>query len=188
MMADFYKAFLKLKGIEFSQDSNVLHKNKGEDGLTYYGIYHSAHPEWPGWAKVMAHLTTHGLDRRLASITCYHDINLTQEVMYFYYMNFWLPLRLDEVTSQKIAEEMFFFYMNTGNKKKVVKYAQSIVDEVVDGYIGQKTVEALNGFDEDVFDQAYDKKQISHYKRIVANNPKRYARFLKGWVNRARLI
>lgn len=188
MMADFYKAFQKLKGIEFSNESDALHKNKGEDGLTYYGIYHSAHPDWTGWPRVMAHLTTHGFDRRLASITCYHDENLTQEVMYFYYMNFWVKLRLDEITSQKIAEEMFFFYMNTGNKKKVVRYAQSIIGEVVDGYIGKNTIKALNEFDEVVFDKHYDQKQISHYKRIVAYNPKKFGRFLKGWVNRARLI
>lgn len=187
-MADFYMAFLKLKGIEFSNPYNALHKNKGEDGLTYYGIYHSAHPEWSGWGRVMAHLSTHGFDRRLASITCYNDENLTQEVMYFYYMNFWVKLRLDEITSQKIAEEMFFFYINIGNKKKVVRYAQSIIGEVVDGIIGKNTIKALNEFDEVVFDKEYDQRQISHYKRLVKYNPKRFGRFLKGWINRARLV
>lgn len=187
-MADFYKAFQKFKGIEFSSPDDALHKNKGEDGLTYYGIYQSAHPHWSGWSRVMAHLSTHGFDRHLASVTCYHDMNLTQEVMYLYYMNFWLPLRLDEINSQKIAEELFFFYLNIGNKKKVVRYAQSIVGEVVDGRIGKNTIKSLNEFDEDVFDREYDRKQISHYKRLVKYNPKRFGRFLKGWMNRAVLI
>lgn len=187
-MANFYDAFLKFKGIEFSSPEDALHKNVGEDGLTYYGIYQSAHPSWTGWSRVMAFLTTHGYDRRLASIDAYHDENLTQEVLYFYYMNYWAPLSLDDIESQKIAEEMFFFYINIGNKKKVVRYAQSIAGVVVDGYIGPKTVEALNSTDVDLFDREYDRKEISHYKRLARYNPKRFGIFLKGWINRARII
>lgn len=184
-MSDFYKAFQKFRGIEFSREDNVLHKNAGENGLTYYGIYQSAHPHWNGWSRVMTHLTTHGYSRREASIVCYHDEILTQEVMYFYYMNFWLPLRLDELTSQKIAEELFFFYLNIGNKKRVIKYAQSIVNTKADGILGSKTLKALNEFDDRIFDIEYDKKQISHYRRLVTRSPGRYARFLKGWISRS---
>lgn len=187
-MADFNKAFKKFKGIEFSSPDDALHKNKGEDGLTYYGIYQSAHPDWNGWDRVTAYLITHGFDRRLASMDCYGDEALTHQVMTFYYINFWDKLMLDNIKSQKIAEELFFFYLNIGNKKKVVKYAQSIIGAKVDGLIGSKTVEALNDFDEDVFDKEYDKSEISHYKRLVRSSPKRFGRFLKGWISRARLI
>lgn len=187
-MANFYDAFLKLKGIEFSSPEDALHKNKGENGLTYYGIYQSAHPHWSGWSRVMAHLMTHGFNRRLASITSYHDENLTQEVLYFYYMNYWITLRLDDIDSQKIAEEMFFFYIHIGNKKKVVRYAQSIAGIVVDGIIGKNTVNALNKIDVDLFDKEYDRKEISHYKRLVKYNPKRFGTFIKGFINRAKMI
>lgn len=187
-MANFYDAFLKFKGIEFSRADNILHKNAGENGLTFYGIYQSAHPLWSGWNRVVSYLMTHSYDRKRASIVASQDEVLRQEVMYFYYMNFWLPLRLDEIESQKVAEEMFFFYVNIGDKKKVVRYAQSIAGVVVDGAIGPKTVKALNDVSEATFDKEYDRKEISHYKRLVRYNPNRFGIFLKGWINRARII
>jgi len=188
MMADFLKAFNKLKGIEFSTPDDALHKNKGENGLTYYGIYQSAHPHWNGWSVIMAYLMTHNFDRHLASIEAYHNEQLTQEVMGFYYMNFWLPLRLDDVRSQKIAEEMFFFHIHTGDKKRASRYAQAIVGAKADGVIGNKSIIALNGFDEKVFDMQYDNYEIRYYKTLVANNPKRFKRYIKGFINRAKLI
>lgn len=187
-MASFMEAFEKFRGIEFSNSENVLHKNAGENGLTYYGIYQSAHPTWNGWRRITAHLMTHEFNRRIASISAYHDEALTKEVVDFYYTKFWRPLRLDEIKSQKIAEELFFFYLNIGNKRKVVKYAQSIVGTKVDGKLGKYTIGALNSFDEDIFDKEYDRRQISHYKRLVASNPKRFKRFLKGWINRAKKV
>ena len=187
-MANFYDAFLKFNGIEFNRADNILHKNDGENGLTYFGIYQSAHPYWTGWSKVVSHLVTHNYNRKRASISASQDEPLRQEVMYFYYMNFWLPLRLDEITSQKIAEEMFFFYIHIGDKKKAVRYAQSIIGEVVDGQIGPNTIRSLNNFDDRIFDVEYDRKEISHYKRLLAYNPKRFKRFIKGFINRAKKV
>lgn len=187
-MANFYDAFLKFKGIEFSDPEDVLHKNETETGLTYYGIYQSAHPKWIGWATIRNHLKEAGGDRRRASRASYLDIDLTQNVLYFYYTKYWRPLRLDDIDSQKIAEEMFFFYVNIGDRKKVVRFAQSIVGEVVDGVIGKNTIRSLNNFDESIFDKEYDGKEISHYKRLVKYNPKRFGIYLKGWINRAKII
>jgi len=187
-MANFKDAFKKFKGIEFNRADNVLHKNAGENGLTFYGIYQSAHPQWSGWSKIVSYLMTHGYDRKRASIVASQDNILIHEVQSFYYLNYWLPLRLDEIKSQKIAEELLFFYINIGNKKKVVRYAQSIAGVVVDGIIGKNTIKALNNLDEDIFDREYDRKEISHYKRLVRYNPKRFGIFLKGWINRARII
>lgn len=187
-MASFYKAFLKFKGIEFNNPKNVLHVNKGENGLTYYGIYESAHPKWRGWDRVKDYLDRSGGDIDVASARAYSDKNIEAIVYYFYYVNYWTPLKLDKIKSQKIAEEMFFFYVNIGNKKKVVRYAQSIVGEVVDGAIGKNTIRSLNNFDEEIFDKEYDGKEISHYKRLVRYNPKRFGIFLKGWINRAKRV
>lgn len=187
-MANFQDAFKKFKGIEFNRSDNVLHKNAGESGLTFYGIYQTAHKHWSGWSRIMAHLMTHNFDLRRSSISASHDEQLIHEVKTFYYLNYWLPLRLDEIHSQQISEELFFFYLNIGNKSKVVKYAQSIVGTKADGKLGKITIKALNEFDERIFDVEYDLKQISHYKRLVAKYPKRFARFLKGWINRAKMI
>lgn len=187
-MANFNDAFKKFKGIEFNRPDNVLHVNEGENGLTFYGIYQSAHKTWGGWSRIMAHLKTHNFNIKRASIVASNDAPLIHEVEAFYYLNYWTPLRLDEIKSQKIAEEMFFFYVHIGNRKKVVRYAQSIAGVVVDGIIGKKTIKALNGLDEAVFDKEYDRKEISHYKRLARYNPRRFGIFLKGFINRARII
>ena len=187
-MADFLQAFLRFKGIEFSRPDNILHKNKGENGLTYYGIYQSAHPKWSGWKKIKHHLSKHNQYRKRASVSASKDFELTLLVMEFYHRKFWKTLRLDEIKSQKIAEELFFFYLNTGSKKRTVRYAQQIVGAVADGSIGRNTIKALNTFNEDVFDRKYDDKQIVFYERLAKGNPKRYGRFLKGWKRRAVLI
>jgi hypothetical protein len=186
-MADFDIAFKKFKGIEFSRPENVLHKNKGENGLTYYGIYQSAHPYWNGWARVANHLDDEGSLKK-ASVEAYRDERLTSMVKDFYYKKFWRPLLLDEIKSQKIAEEMFFFFVNTGDKKKVVRYAQDIVGAKQDGVIGPKTLEALNNFSDVVFDMEYDLREIVFYEHLAASNPHRYGRFLNGWKNRARIV
>ncbi|NOR57114.1 MAG: peptidoglycan domain protein [Sulfurimonas sp.] len=187
-MANYYEAFEKFKGIEFSHSWNILHQNKGENGLTYYGIYQSAHPAWKGWDMIKNTLRETDGNIKVASIRLSKVLWLTKRVQKFYQEKFWDRLSLDHVTSQKIAEEMFFFYLNTGNKKRVVKYAQSIIGVKADGILGRKTIYALNHFDEDVFDKAYDGKEISYYNRLVKSSPKRFARFLKGWKNRARMI
>ncbi len=187
-MANFDEAFKRFNGIEFNRPENVLHQNKGETGLTFYGIYQKAHPNWNGWHRVYAHIMLKDNSRKEASISASKDELLIDEVKNFYRILYWDRLRLDEVKSQKIAEELFFFYLNIGNKQKVIKYAQLIVGAKDDGILGKNTLRALNSFDEDIFDKEYDQKQISHYKRLVAKYPKRFTRFLKGWINRAKMI
>jgi lysozyme family protein len=186
-MADFDIAFKKFKTIEFSGPENVLHRNSGEKSETYYGIYRSAHPDWEGWKRVDNHLDD-AVNTRHASIESFRDERLTEMVKKFYKNNFWDKIRLDEIKSQKIAEEMFFFYINTGDKSKAVKYAQEIVGAKQDGVIGEKTIKALNDFSESIFDVEYDIREIVFYEHLASKNPKRYLRFLDGWKNRARKI
>jgi len=187
-MANFNEAFNRFNGIEFNSPENVLHQNKGETGLTFYGIYKKAHPTWRGWDLIDRHIVKNHYSRVKASVSAYHDKELIGYVEDFYRVLYWDSLNLDYIKSQKMAEELFFFYLNIGDKKKVVKFAQSIIGVKVDGVLGSKTIQALNGFDEDVFDKEYDKKEISHYKRLVARYPLRFTRFLKGWINRAKMI
>lgn len=42
-----------IRAVEFSNDNSLLlHHNEGETGLTYFGIYESAHPSWDGWSVI----------------------------------------------------------------------------------------------------------------------------------------
>lgn len=183
-MAQHKEAFKKMHGTEYSSPMDVLHKNKNEKGLTFWGIYEVAHEHWKGWEYIYLMLKKHHGDMKKASIACVANDNLVETVEDFYYDKFWLPLKLDMIDSQKIADEMYFFYMNTGNKSKTIKMAQLIVGATPDGFIGIETITKLNNFDEKLFDRAYDLKEMEYHARLVQANPSRYLLNLVGWIRR----
>jgi hypothetical protein len=186
-MASFDKSFKIMASREFSSSKNVLHWNKGESGYTYYGIYQSAHPNWRGWDYIYDELMEQDWKVSLASRELFWNDKLTKEVKKFYMANYWNKMKLSYVASQKIADEIFVFAVNT-NPKRAVKKAQKLVGVKQDGIIGAITLKALNSFDERVFDREYDKLEIGFYRYLVWINPKRYSRFLDGWINRARAV
>ena len=182
-MADIKKSIELLKKVEHSnRNEKLLHKNKGEIGLTFFGIYETAHPNWKGWDIVNGYLkftpNIEQCSKILAGVTDLHKL-----VCDFYKKEFWDKARLDEVNSQKIADEIFIFGVNVGMKTAAIK-AQFLVDAVPDGKIGSKTIEALNKFDEDKFDILFDEQEVEHYNKLV----KLHSRFQinqTGWHNRA---
>ena len=181
-MANFKEGYEILMGLEFSNESNALHVNKGEEGLTYKGIYQKAHPLWGGWRIIKSILEVTD-DIKEASKKAYHTVNLETLVQVFYRNRFWNRMKLDQIESQKIANEMFIFGVNAGHKT-AIKAAQKIVGATVDGLIGPKTIEALNQYDEDKFDLEFDEKEIVFYNEIVERKPY-MKRYLRGWENRA---
>ena len=183
-MAEFNRAFKKFNHIEYDNPGNLLHQNRKENGLTFYGIYESAHPLWSGWENVYMSLKKTENSISLASKLLIEDKELIVKVQEFYLKNFWKPLRLDFINSQKIAEEMFFFFINSGNKKRTIKMAQLIVGAVPDGFIGIETITKLNEIDENIFDRAYDLKEMEYHARLIQANPKRYLLNLVGWIRR----
>ena len=190
-MANFNVSYEILLRLEFNSPANALHKNKGESGLTFMGIYESANPAWSGWARVKSELNRLGYygvgdaeNLRRASVNLYNDDGLKELVAAFYRAKFWDALRADEIKSQKIADEIFCFAVNVGIKA-AVKTAQKVTSELtganlaIDGAIGAQTLRALNSCDADA--------EIAYYDRIIAANPnlKIYAR---GWRNRAEAV
>jgi len=194
-MASYKKAFKKFYGIEHTSNKDVLHHNKKEKGLTFYGIYETAHPHLKMWEyiylvlkKVRYSPEQSRAERKgkleRASVQLVENDNLVDEVKAFYYEQFWKPIRLDFIDSQKIAEELFFFYVNTGKKRKTVMMAQLIVGAVPDGFIGVETIEKLNSYPVDDFDRFYDLKEMEYHARLVQANPKQYLLNLVGWIRR----
>ena len=181
-MAKIEEAFKKVLALEFNSPANALHWNDGEKGWTYMGIYEFAHPDWEGWSTIKRELSLDSNKAR-ASTKLYYDQNLTMEVLKFYKVNFWDRMRLDEVVSQKIAEELFVFAVNAGIGT-AVKVAQTCVGVQADGILGSGTIKALNGFDEKRFDKDFDLLEIKHYELLAEKNPN-FKKFLQGWKNRA---
>ena len=181
-MASIEEAFKKVLALEFNSPANALHWNKGESGCTYMGIYEAAHPTWVGWNKIKKCIDVEG-SLALASSKLYYDKELTRCVCEFYKKQFWDKMRLDEVASQKIAEELMVFAVNAGIGT-AVKVAQKVVGVTADGVLGSGTIKALNGFDEKKFDKEFDLLEIKHYELLAEKNPN-FKKFLQGWKNRA---
>lgn len=180
-MADFKKTLDLYFWLEHKNDaSKVLHKNKGENGLTFYGIYQSAHPKLSIWNKITSYLKIEP-DIEKCSMVLANVLDLQIEVEEFYKTNFWDKAKLDQVNSQKIADEIFCFGCNVG-MPVAIKKAQQLVSVTADGIVGKQTLNALNNFDEGKFDVGYDALEIDYYDSISKPH---LQIFKKGWRNRA---
>lgn len=182
-MAKLDEAMKILSWLEHNNDNTrVLHKNKGELGLTFFGIYQSAHPTLSIWNTINQVLKSQP-DTKKAGPILMKDTELLKQVNIFYKKEFWDKMRLDEINSQHIANEIFIFGVNV-NWKIAIKEAQKLLGITADGIIGIQTLKALNNYDEHVFDKKFDDIEIAYYEQIVKNKP-HLAHNLKGWISRA---
>jgi hypothetical protein len=183
--------FIEVMEVVFDREHNnrpdkILHYNKKESNYTLYGIY--------PYTKLPTHMIAYNIIRNTknikeASIEISKNIDIYNDVLVWYYHNFYSHFKLDEVKSNHIATEIMVFAINVGigRKEKIIKNIQRIVGVKQDGIIGAVTLKALNGFDEKVFDKEWDKFEISFYKRLV-NKYSRLKWALKGWINRAKAV
>ena len=185
-MAEISKTLKLVWEVEYNNDpKRALEQNPGETGLTYKGIYETAHPNWAGWTAVKSVLMKCGGDKKKAGIELEKDVIVQKQVEDLYKEVFWDKMQLDRINAQKIADEMMIFGVNAGTSK-AVKLAQTVVDVVVDGVIGSGTIAALNEFDETVFDEMYDLLEVEYYDRL--GEQPRFKQFVKGWRNRAYFV
>lgn len=185
-MADISKVLPILYKAEFSNPDDALEWNKTESGWTFMGIYQGAHPTWTGWNIVNEKMRQYSNDRKKVSALLYDNEKMREYVEWFYKREFWDKAKLEQVNSQHTANEIFIFGVVSGMGVAVRK-AQELVGVDVDGVVGRATIDALNSFDENVFDYKFDEEEIEHFREIVASNPQK-SRFLDGWINRAHLV
>lgn len=177
------RALKMIKDVEFSNNNaNLLHKNPTEDGLTYYGIYEKAHPNWNGWGIIKRYLKIEP-NLKKCSLALSNNRELEFMVIGFYREEFWNKLKLDNVESEDKQIEILCFAINVGIKP-CVKTLQMLLGVTVDGIIGKNTLSALNGFDDELFDKLFDVYEKEYYDKLIANKPS-YIIYKKGWHNRA---
>ena len=185
-MKRFNKAMEILKLVEHSnRNDKLLHKNEGENGLTYFGIYQSAHPKLKMWKIIESYLKIEP-DIKKCSVILSNVSDLTGEVYRFYKQEFWDKMGLDKVNSGHICNEMFIFGVNV-NWDKCNKEVQKMIGVKDDGIIGDKTIAKINEVDEEWFDKEFDKVEMEYYERIVEQKP-HLAKNLKGWFNRSLVV
>lgn len=163
-MADFEKAYEKTLAKEGGYVLHAVAKDRG--GQTYAGISRRAHPRWPGWIVI---------DRGQEP-----EADL---VRHFYRLNYWQPIRGDDIARQEIADSLFDFAVNAGIKT-AVKLAQIVVGTTPDGVIGPKTLQAINGLQVDYFRASFALAKIKRYDGIVEKD-RTQVKFFRGWVRRA---
>ena len=183
MVEHFIGAMDILKEVEHSnRNDKLLHKNAGENGLTFFGIYQSAHPNLKMWKTINRYLE---IEPNLAkcSLILSNVGDLKDEVYNFYKKEFWDKMQLDKVDSGHICNEMFIFGVNVGYIT-CIKETQKLLGVTADGIIGSITLGKLNAYDVVKFDKEFDKIEMAYYERIAKAKP-HLAINLKGWFNRA---
>lgn len=175
-----------IKAVEFNNDNSLLlHKNDGENGLTFYGIYQSAHPNWNGWKIINRYLeVTPNLKQCSVILSGVSDLN--KLVIEFYKVEFWNKLELDLITSEHKQLEIMCFAINAGITP-CVKVLQELINVKIDGVIGEKTIKAINEFSESDFDRLFDVEEKEYYDELILNKS-RFKKYQKGWHNRAYFV
>lgn len=142
-------------------------------GETYAGITRKNFPTWPGWATVDA----------VKPKTKQIIPSLAAEVKEFYRVNFWNRHGLSGIMSQKIANAIYDWNVNSG--APAIKSIQRLAGVTDDGVLGMQSVKAINACNEQETLSKYIDDRIAFYKLIVEKDPKQ-KKFLTGWVNRAK--
>jgi len=183
-MVDIKKTLNLLALLEYDNTPRLfLHQNKHENTMTCGGIYEYANPTAIDWAFIKGVYKATGNDIKRTSVMLYHDDKINAQIKDWAKINIWDKMKLDEIKSQKIADEMFLFAFHT-HYKTAAKVAQRVVGVVSDGFIGSKSIKALNDFDSDTFDIVYDEHEKEHYKDIIKRKP--YLQmYYDGWLKRA---
>lgn len=184
-MADFNEAFELLKGIEFSSAKDALHKNKGENGYTFMGIYQKYHKDSVLWENLKKYKEITSDIKELSKLM-FNNIDNLNEVRRIYKKEYWDKARLDDIQSQKIANTLFYFGINAGIKK-AIKFTQRILKVAVDGIVGNQTIDALNNVSEEYFLEKFKEKEKQYYINLAMQD-KKYKRFLNGWLNRVEKV
>ena len=133
-MAVFEKAFAKTVAAE----GGYVNNPNDSGGETYMGITRKNYPKLKMWAtidKLKNVLSKRDLNSKLSK-----DEDIQKEVKEVYKKNYWTPLKLDLINSQRVANEFFDISVNCGTKA-AIKSMQRTADLVETGRMNTQTIE-----------------------------------------------
>lgn len=162
-MADFNAAYARTM---LAEGGYVLTNDPADKGKqTYAGISRRFHPTWAGWTFIDAGQTPP-----------------TEMVRDLYRAEFWSAIKGASITDQSAAESLYDLAVNA-SPKVAVKLAQIVVGVEPDGFIGPKTLFALNGTDARYFRLAFALARIARREAVVSKD-RSQEKFLLGWIRR----
>lgn len=116
--------------------------------------------------------------------------NLTKDFAENIYLKkYYLGNKLDKIIDDRVALSIFDWAVNSGGRG--IKKAQIVANKfgtnlVIDGIIGNKTLEAINSINPEVFLKEYHELQRAFYKNLATKDITQED-FLKGWLNRVEI-
>lgn len=161
--------------------------NKADTGgETYAGIARTHWPKWEGWQILDQIKTAYGRTANIINRQAAQNTTLKELISKFYKQNFWDTLKLDTITDQQLANTVYDFGVNsgTGRAAKFLQQAANdtgLVNLVIDGAIGPKTIGAINALSALNVYTNYNRRREAFYKSIAKGNQ---AQFLKSWLSR----
>ena len=172
-MADYEKAYK----IMLKHEGGYVNDPDDRGGETYKGVARKFNSKWEGWSRIDEHKSAPDFPKSLDS-----DQTLENMIKGFYESLYWDKIKGDEIQSQLVAESMFDYGVNAG-PSTCSRLVQKLLEVKVDGAIGPKTLEALNGMDEDHFLASFSLMKIVRYVQLVEKYQKN-RKFFFGWVKR----
>lgn len=114
--------------------------------------------------------------------------DLTKDIAEDIYKNkYYLSNNLDKIKDKRVALSMADWTINSGNwgTKKAQQTVNILKGDilVVDGILGEKSIQAINSINPEIFLTQYHELQRKFYQAIVDYNSSQKV-FLKGWLNR----
>ena len=116
--------------------------------------------------------------------------NLTKDfAKNIYLKKYYLGNKLDKIIDDRVALSIFDWAVNSGGRG--IKKTQIVANKfganlVIDGIIGNKTLEAINSINPEAFLKEYHEMQRTFYKNLAARDSTQED-FLKGWLNRVEI-
>ena len=185
-MANIKEAMKILAFVEHNNDNTqVLHKNKGELGLTFWGMYQTAHPTLKIWNTINQYLKIEPDFKKLGQALVNNN-EIMKDVEDFYKIHFWDKMKLDLVTNEHKQLELLCFAYNVGIKP-AIKVLQETLGITINGIIEQQTINSLNGFNESLFDKLFDLEEKEYYDELIEDKT-RFKIYKNGWHSRADYI
>lgn len=178
-MADWNKVYERVIGNEGGY-ANVA-GDKGAE--TYRGVSRRYHPTWKGWVMVDAFKAKNG-----GTIKWNYHIpspSLDALVKDFYYREFWLKIKGDQIQNFDIASNFFDMAINSNAGVKIMQRAlvKTGYKVAVDNAVGADTIVAINKANPSVLNKLYLEGRKSHYDALVRADPSQQ-KFYDGWIGR----
>lgn len=176
-MADFITS-LKITGGNEGGISNDANDN-GQ--FTYAGIASAYWPNWLGFPFVHKALADNNGNVHESNIALENNTEVQQLVNQFYKTNFWDVNKLDQITDQQIANNVYDFGVNSG-VGTAAKMLQKVVGVTQDGIIGNVTIATVNdAVPEQVYNE-YNSARSDFYHKLALKPDQ--AQFLHSWLSR----